>query len=412
MAERFDEKKGLLNALKTALKSDNFIMAVFNMLFGDNNGAKEVEYELKRAGQENTLNEVVSVHRFFKSGLDESKLGQVKDVFKARSLFKKMGGLKGKSVDFYRKVLVKTLKKPGQLMAFIYIVKAIVTLGYPIDDVIAMPVAVKFFMGLLETAAEVAEEERVEQQPSLNEQITVNKLRRSLKHASHKKQINEEIEDRYGGRMPVNVYTGRFQPFHLGHLSNLEEAAKRGLRTVICPVMAGKTAKSIAAHPFNGEVEDEMFGRLKSTYSDLIADIIPIPRPSLDMWVEAIRERGMEPITWTTGMDRKPSYEAMIQRYGQDFNLVDNFEVIGLDKDMDAEGGSASNTAGISGTAVRQCLVNGDEEGFKEQMPQCLWDMYDAFRQALMPAQQTITESVAYKDFKKHLNKGLNELLK
>ena len=410
MAEQFNEKEGLLKALKTALKSDDFIMAVFDMLFGDGNAAKRVEFELKRASQENTLNEVVSVHRFFKSNLDESKLGKVRDMLKARGLFKKMGGLKGKSVDFYRKVLIETLKKPGQVTALLYIVKAVVTLGYPIDDVIAMPVAIKFFIGLLETAVEVAGEEK--EQPSLNEQITVNKLRRSLKHASHKKQINEEIEDRYGGRMPVNVYTGRFQPFHLGHLSNLQEAAKRGLRTVICPVMAGKTAKSIAAHPFNGELEDEMFGRLKSAYSDLIADIIPIPRPSLDMWVDAIRERGMEPITWTTGMDRKPSYEAMIQRYGKDFNLVDNFEVIGLDKDMDAEGGSASNTAGISGTAVRQCLVNGDEEGFKEQMPQCLWDMYDAFREALMPAQQTITESVAYRDFKRYLNKGLNELLK
>ncbi len=388
MAEQFNEKEGLLKALKTALKSDDFIMAVFDMLFGDDDAAKRVEFELKRASQENTLNEMVSVHRFFKSNLDESKLGKVRDMLRARGLFKKMGGLKGKSVDFYRKVLIETLKKPGQVIALLYIVKAIVTLGYPIDDVIAMPVAIKFFMGLLETAAEVAEEERGEQ-ASINEQITVNKLRRCLKHASHKKQINEEIEDRYGGRMPVNVYTGRFQPFHLGHLSNLQEAAKRGLRTVICPVMAGKTAKSIAAHPFNGELENEMFDRLKSAYSDLIADIIPIPRPSLDMWVDAIRERGMEPITWTTGMDRKPSYEAMIQRYGQDFNLVDNFEVIGLDKDMDAEGGSASNTAGISGTAIRQCLVNGDEEGFKEQMPQCLWDMYDAFRQALMPAQQT-----------------------
>ncbi len=388
MAEQFNEKEGLLKALKTALKSDDFIMAVFDMLFGDDDAAKRVEFELKRASQENTLNEMVSVHRFFKSNLDESKLGKVRDMLRARGLFKKMGGLKGKSVDFYRKVLIETLKKPGQVIALLYIVKAIVTLGYPIDDVIAMPVAIKFFMGLLETAAEVAEEERGEQ-ASINEQITVNKLRRCLKHASHKKQINEEIEDRYGGRMPVNVYTGRFQPFHLGHLSNLQEAAKRGLRTVICPVMAGKTAKSIAAHPFNGELENEMFDRLKSAYSDLIADIIPIPRPSLDMWVDAIRERGMEPITWTTGMDRKPSYEAMIQRYGQDFNLVDNFEVIGLDKDMDAEGGSASNTAGISGTAIRQCLVNGDEEGFKEQRPQCLWDMYDAFRQALMPAQQT-----------------------
>ena len=418
MAEQFDNKAGLLKTLKTALRSNNFIMAVFNMLFGDDSAAKEVEYELKRAAQENTLNEVVSVHRYFKSNLDESKLGQIKDAFKARNLFKKMGGLRGKSVDFYRKVLIKTLQKPGQVTALLYIVKAIVTLGYPLDDVIAMPVAIKFFIGLLQTAVEVSEEEAVQgeqetqEEIGINEQITANRIRRCLKHARHRNPINEEIEDRYGGRMPVNVYTGRFQPFHLGHLSNLEEAAKRGLRTVICPVMAGKTAKSIAAHPFNGELEDEMFARLKTTYSDLIADIIPISRPSLDMWVEAIRERGMEPITWTTGMDRKPSYEAMIQRYGQDFNLVDNFEVIGLDKDMDAEGGSASNTAGISGTAVRQCLVNGDEEGFKEQMPQCLWDMYDAFRQALMPAQQTITESIAYRDFKKYLNQGLNELLK
>lgn len=411
MAEQFNEKQGLIKTIKAALKSDSFITAVFNMLFGDENAAKNIEYELKKTAQEETLNEVVSVHRFFKSKLDESKLGMAKDAFKARGLFKKIGSLRGKPVAFYRKVLIETLKKPGQLMAFLYIVKAIVTLGYPLDDIIAMPVTIKFIMGLLETAAEISEEEP-EEQASINEQITANKLRRAFKHASRKQSINEEIEDRYGGRMPVNVYTGRFQPFHLGHLSNLEEAAKRGLRTVICPVMAGKTAKSIAAHPFNGELEDEMFGRLKSTYSDLIADIIPISRPSLDTWVDAIRERGMEPITWTTGIDRKPAYENMITKYGQDFGLVDNFEVIGLDKDMDADGGSASNTAGISGTAVRQCLVNGDEEGFKEQMPQCLWDMYDAFRQALMPAQQTITESVAYRDFKRYLNKGLNELLK
>jgi len=102
----------------------------------------------------------------------------------------------------------------------------------------------------------------------------------------------------------------------------------------------------------------------------------------------------------------------MIQRYGKDFNLVDNFEVIGLEKDMDAEGGSADDTGKISGTAVRKCLVDGNEEGYKAQMPQCLWGMYDAFRQALMPAQQTISESKAFADFKKELDKGLKKLLK
>ena len=412
MAEQFNKKEGLLKVIKTALKSNNFIVAIFNMLFGDKNGTKEVEFELRKAAQENTLNEMVAVHRFFKSKLNESKLGKAKDIFKTGKLMKKIGSLKGKSVDFYREVLIRTLKKPGQLAALMYIIKSVVTLGYPIDDVIAMPVAIKFFMDLLEIAAEVSGEEQTEEQPSINEQIITNKLRRSLKHASHRGQINEEIEDKYGGRMPVNVYTGRFQPFHLGHLSNLEEAAKRGLRTVICPVMAGKTAKSIAAHPFNGKLEEEMFSRLKATYGDLIADIIPISRPSLDTWVEPIRERGMEPITWTTGMDRKPAYEAMISRYGQDFNLVDNFEVIGLEKDMDAEGGSAEDTGKISGTAIRQCLTDGNIEGYKAQMPQCLWDMFDEFRQALMPAQQTINESDAYFEYRKRLDEAIERLVK
>jgi len=48
-------------------------------------------------------------------------------------------------------------------------------------------------------------------------------------------------------------------------------------------------------------------------------------------------------------------------------------------------------------------------------MPECLWDMYDEMRQAMvgdtMPA-QTITESKAYSDFRKMLNAGLKELLK
>ena len=428
MADSFNEKQGILKSLKTALKSDNFIMALFNMLFGDEDSANEVQYELVRASQENTLNEVVSVHRFFKRKLNESKLGTVRDAFKAKKLLGKLGTLRNKSANFYRKVLIRTLKKPGQVAALLYIIKAVVTLGYPIDDVIAMPITIKFIIELLQTAVEVSEEEAAEENESepedqeqatmgqgnsLNEAVMVEKMRRAFRHGSRSRSVlSEEFEDRYGGRMPVNVYTGRFQPFHLGHLSNLEEAAKRGLRTVICPVMAGKTAKSIAAHPFNGELEEEMFNRLQSTYGDLIADIIPISRPSLDTWVDAIRERGMEPITWTTGMDRKPSYEAMIQRYGKDFNLVDNFEVIGLEKDMDAEGGSADDTGKISGTAIRKCLVDGNEEGFKAQMPQCLWDMYDAFRQALMPAQQTITESKAYEDFRKSLDKGINELLK
>ena len=371
MTEEFNIKEGIAKSLKTALKNNSFISAVFSMLTGEKGAEKEVEYWLKSSAQENTLNEVVSVHRLYKHGLNENAI--IKLTSAPKELLGRLNNIRKKSSNFQKKVLARTLKKPGMFKCFVYIIKSLCTAGYPIDDVIATPMAVKFITALVETAVEVAAEEN-KAQPSLNETIILEKLHRIMRHGSKTSgMISEEMDDRYGGRMPVNVYTGRFQPFHLGHLSNLEEAAKRGLRTVICPVMKGKTTKP-EDHPFE-ELDNEILQRIKSAYGDLVVDVIPIKNAFVEFWLNPLREAGYEPITWTTGMDRKPAYDAMIEKYKGKSGLVNDFEVIGLAKDMDAEGGSADDTSGISGTAVRKCLVNGDEEGFRRQMPKCLWDM-------------------------------------
>ena len=213
----------------------------------------------------------------------------------------------------------------------------------------------------------------------LTESAIVQRIRRALKCAG---LISEGVEDSYSGRKPVNIYTGRFQPFHLGHLSNLEEAAKLGLRTVICPVMKGKTTK-VMDHPFEA-VEGEMFERIKNAYGDLIVDILPIKSPYIDNWLEPVRNLGLEPITWSTGSDRAPSYNAMIDGNRERCGLSDNFRVLVLDKDMEADGGSANDTGKISGTAIRKCLIDGNEEGFRAQMPECLWCMYDKMRETIL----------------------------
>ena len=406
MAE-FNIKRGIEKSLKTALQNDGFISAVFNMLIGEKNAEKKVEYWLKSAAQENTLNEVVSIHRLYKHELSENAVIKLTNV--PKELIGRLNNIRKKSTKFQREVLIRTLKKPGMFKRFVYIIKSLCTAGYLIDDVIATPIAIKFITGLVETAIEVAQEKM---EPSLNESVIVGKLRRIMQHGSRSKgAVNEEMDDRYGGRMPVNVYTGRFQPFHLGHLSNLEEAAKRGLRTVICPVMKGKTAKA-GEHPFE-LLEDEMFQKIKSAYGDLVVDVIPIKNAFVEFWVNPLREAGYEPITWTTGMDRKPSYDAMIEKYKDKYGLVNDFEVIGLAKDMDAEGGSIEDTSGISGTGIRKCLVSGDEDGFRRQMPKCLWDMYPAMYEIMQQyAQPAITESEAYAKFKKYLNEELEKLMK
>lgn len=408
MAEEFNIKEGIAKSLKTALQNDSFISAVFGMLMGEKGAEKEVEYWLKSSAQENTLNEVVSIHRLYKHGLSENAVIKLANV--PKELLERLNDVRKKSTNFQKKVLIRTLKKPGMFKRFVYIIKSLCTAGYPIDDVVATPMAIKFITALVETAIEVAREEK-ELQPSLNETIILEKLHRIMRHGSRNSGVvNEEMDDRYGGRMPVNVYTGRFQPFHLGHLSNLEEAAKRGLRTVICPVMKGKTTKP-EDHPFDA-IDGEILQRIKSAYGDLVVDVIPIKNAFVEFWVNPLREAGYEPITWTTGMDRKPSYDAMIEKYKDKYGLVNDFEVIGLAKDMDAEGGSADDTSGISGTAVRKCLVNGDEEGFRRQMPKCLWDMYPAMREIMQQyAQPAIMESEAYAKYKKYLNEKIEKLL-
>ena len=329
-----------------------------------------------------------------------------------KELAGKLMEIRKKSIKFQRKVLIRTLKKPGMLGAFLYVIKALITQGYLIDDILATPQAIKLITCLVETAIEVASEEQ-EMQPALNEAATAQMLRRIFKHANHKTNISEAVDDRYGGRMPVNIYTGRFQPFHLGHLSNLEEAAKRGLRTVLCPVMKG-SSKSAKDHPFEA-VEGEMFERLKNAYGDLIVEIQPIKNPFVEFWLYPLREKGYEPIMWTTGTDRQPSYEAMIEKYKDKYGLVDGFEVVGIDKDMDAEGGSATDTGKISGTGIRKCLVDGDEEGFRRQMPKCLWDMYGKMREIMLqyaaPAQE-LTEDEIYELYKKRVDEAIEKLVK
>ena len=412
MAEKFNIKEGLVNALKAALKNENFIAAVFEMLLGQREAANEVELQLKSAAQENSLNEIVAVHRLYKQTLKEGMLGNL--IGMPKELMDKLMEIRKKSMKFQRKVLIRTLKKPGMLSAFLYVIKAILTPGYVIDDVLATPQAIKLITALVETAIEVASEEQ-EMQPALNEAVAAQRLRRIFKHASRSKSnLSENIDDSYGGRIPVNIYTGRFQPFHLGHLSNLELAAERGLRTVICPVMKG-TTKSAKDHPFEA-VEGEMFEKIKNAYGDLVADIVPIKNPFIEFWILPLRELGFEPIMWTTGTDRLPSYEAMVEKYRDKYELNKNFEVVGIDKDMDAEGGSAMNTGGISGTAIRKCLVDGDEEGFRRQMPKCLWDMYEQMREIMLqqvaPAQQSITDSEAYEKYKKYLDEEIEKLVK
>lgn len=364
MTEDFNIKKGLANVLKKVVGQPEFAGKVLDLVLGRKDAAGELKSMLRGESYSQSLNEVVAIHRTLKAGLNESlEPNNGKD----KGMLRKVAEIPKKSARFQSEVIARALKKPGAAMALL---KLISTNG---TDPKAWAVLTP---ALIEAATEVAYGDEPIQA-----------------------ELSEGIETNENS---VNIMVGRFQPFTLGHLKCLKSIKDSlGVPTLLCVIPGNGDDK----HPFMGDVQDEMYEKLKSANPDLIADVCYVKNAFLEAWVIAANDRGLEPVSWTCGTDRFAAYDSMAQKHGQKYGLSPEFKVYCLDRADD----------NISATNVRECLVNGDKEGFMRQMPECLWDMYDEMRQVMvgdtMPV-QTITESKAYSDFKKMLNAGLKDLLK
>lgn len=157
----------------------------------------------------------------------------------------------------------------------------------------------------------------------------------------------------------VNIVIGRFQPFTAGHYKCVEAAMnKRGLPTVICMIGVPESRVDIR-HPFPSDM-------LVDAYSDLfsndnkVADVIPVKNASIVHIADELRKHGYEIASWACGTDRYDDYTRMSNKYHEDAGLTDDFEVIEVPRtDED-----------ISATKVRNCLLNGDRNGFYSMIPQ------------------------------------------
>ena len=367
MTERFDIKKGLLSVLKELVHSPEFVTAVINLLLGRKGAADELKYMLKDESYNQSINEAVAIHRLLKNNLnEETQPNNEKD----KGLLRKIAELPRKSIKFQSKVVIKTLKKPGTIPALIKLIRSEGT------DPTAWAVLAP---ALVDSAVDVAGEDE-ELKVALSEGIATNEN-------------------------SVNIMVGRFQPFTLGHLKCLKGIKDAlGVPTLLCVIPGNGDDK----HPFMGSVQDEMCEKLKEANPDLIADVAYVKNAFIETWALAAKERGLEPVSWTCGNDRIDAYKSMVQKHGEKYGLNPEFQVYLVDRADD----------NISATSVRECLENGDIEGFKRQMPKCLWGMYDEMRQVMvgdtMPAQQTstaINEDEEYFAYRKKLDEAIEKLV-
>lgn len=166
----------------------------------------------------------------------------------------------------------------------------------------------------------------------------------------------------------VNIFPGRFQPFHKGHLKCCEDAYKKnGLPTYIMYI---HNEKFDAKKPFDDDLTKKELKRLVEKY-DYIAGINWIRRPMPITICRVCMENGFRPVLWLCGADRIDSYKKLMQ--GKSIK-----DELGIDEPEFME-----TNRYYSGTEVRNAIKQDDEEKFKEFMPQEAHNLYKEFKSQL-----------------------------
>lgn len=190
----------------------------------------------------------------------------------------------------------------------------------------------------------------------------------------------------------VNIFPGRFQPFHNGHLQDCKDAFdENGLPVYIMYI---HNEKFDSRKPFDDELTKKELERLVDKY-EFIEGINWIRRPMPITICRVCIENGYEPVLWLAGDDRVDGYKKLMK--GKSIK-----DELGID-----EPEFYITKRYASGTDVREAIKNDDEKTFKEMMPKEAHDLYGEFKKQL----SSIKESKIYKYINNTDMKNLNKYI-
>lgn len=206
----------------------------------------------------------------------------------------------------------------------------------------------------------------------------------------------------------VKVCLGRFQPMTLGHLKmatfsdlkgpdatqkealreqpNLKEIAKQ--KTVIFCIYTPKE-KVDKKHPFDADLMKKELEIVKKSYPE-IEEVFYTDSADICKWGEMLKKASYQASVWLTGSDEAEFYSKMAikvpeyeisNKKGYDCKdaYTKSFYVESIPRVEDEN----DFVAGISGTKVRQALLDGDKELFKKMMPKGVDHLFDEFKEAV-----------------------------
>lgn len=167
----------------------------------------------------------------------------------------------------------------------------------------------------------------------------------------------------------VNIFAGRFQPFHKGHLQCCKDAfEKNGLQTVIMFIHNDKFDKK---KPFSDELIKEELELVKRK-EKCIKDIVWLRFPQPVRICRILKDMGYEAALWLAGEDRIESYRKQLNNTAID-KIENELEVAVPELYQTERYGSA--------TAVRNAIAEDDFVEFKKLMPNGTDVLYDKFKE-------------------------------
>lgn len=185
--------------------------------------------------------------------------------------------------------------------------------------------------------------------------------------------INEglEITHKERGKIPVNIFVGRYQPFTLGHVKVFEKMYKEnGLPIVVFIVRAKK--HNIEKTPFNQDLQQSMFASMSKQFKFLKASYI-IPTAGIDKIFNQLRP-SYEPVLWGFGTDRKSyNYQIENKNYREQLNTRTDFKGFEIKRD----------DSNISASKVRVAIKNDNYSVFKKMTPKSIHKYYQQLQTEL-----------------------------
>jgi len=187
------------------------------------------------------------------------------------------------------------------------------------------------------------------------------------------------------GKMPVNMFVGRFQPFTLGHAKVIETIHKQNGHPIVIFLVKSKNKKKEDAfkRPYSEELQIEMLQNLKKKYP--IQEVFVVPTAAIDKMFNMMRPK-YEPVLWGTGSDRMKVYGYQVdkQEYRDDLGVREDFGLFEIPR-------TGKN---ISATQVRNAMLDDDEKLFKKLTPKEIHSMYPVLKNTLEQSMSTV-ESVS-----------------